>query len=167
MAVRKKRITKKLLFAKTVEMLQPKLGLKDWKIVVKYSRSMKSSIADCSASPEYKIATIRLSLTRLKQYSHYEVVQTAVHEMMHCIVWPLTEWAYDLCKADKQKAEMTRRIDETIITHLEKTYSELVLPLIQTELATQNYNDIDVIFENIRVVHDKKPAAKKTVKRKK
>lgn len=164
--VTKKRITKKLLFAKTIEILQPKLGLSDWKITVKYSRHMKSSVADCAVSPEYKQATIRLSLHRLQDYPHYEIVQTAVHEMMHCIVWPLTQWTYELCKKDKHKEEITRRTDESVITHLEKTYSTVVFSMIQEELTLQGYKDIDMIFENIRVVHDKKPAAKKAVKKK-
>lgn len=163
----KKRITKKLLFAKTVEILQPKLGLDDWKITVKYSRQMKTAVADCAASPEYKQATIRLSLLRAKDYPHYEIVQTAVHEMMHCILWPLTQWTYELCKKDKHKIEMTRRMDESIITHLEKTYTEVVFSSLQEELNSQGYHDIDMVFENIRVVNDKRPATKKATKKKK
>lgn len=161
-----KRITKRVLFAKTIEILQPKLGLGDWKLVVRYSRRMKNTLADCLASPEYKQASIRLNLNKINEYSHYEIIQTAIHEMMHCIVWPLTQWSYDLCKTDKNKIEVTRRMDETIITHLEKSYADVVFATLQTELSVQGYGLIDGVVQNIVVTTDKKPATKKSVKRK-
>ena len=163
MATAQKRITKRMLFAKTIEILQPKLGLGDWKLVVRYSRRMKNTLADCTASPEYKHAIIRLNLSKLNDYSQYEIIQTAIHEMMHCIVWPLTQWSYDLCKTDKNKIEVTRRMDETVITQLEKTYSDIVFISLQKELKELGYGGIENLIQNIVITTDKKPATKKAV----
>lgn len=163
-----KNITKKLLFAKTVEILQPKLNLSDWKIVVKYSRTMKTSVADCQSLPEYKQATIRLSLSRLPEFSHYEIISTAVHEMLHCIVWRLTEWTEDLCKKDVQKLQVTRRLDEGVITHLEKVVTDMAAPLVQAQLFAEGYGNIDLLYNSVRHIHDKpvKPRVKKKITKK-
>jgi hypothetical protein len=51
------RITKKVLFAKTIEILQPKLNLQDWRIVVKYSYNMQEEFSFSIAAvtePEYR-----------------------------------------------------------------------------------------------------------------
>lgn len=164
--VKLKRITKKVLFTKTIEILQPKLNLQDWRIVVKYSRNMKRAIADCIADPEYRQATIRLSLLQSKNYTHYEIVSTAIHEMMHCIVWPLTQLTQDFSKKDTHKLELTRRTDESVITHLERVFTDMAIIYLQEELTRQGYQTFDTTFENIRLMHEK-PASKKVVKNKK
>ena len=165
--VKKKRITKKMLFAKTIEILQPRLNLADWKIVVRYSKTMKTAVADCQSLPEYKQATIRLSMKRLPEFSHYEVISTAVHEMMHCIVWPLTEWAEDLCKKDAQKLQVTRRLDESVITSLEKIITDMAGPLVKNSLVDDGYEPIDLSYDTIRFVNERPAVAKPKKKAKK
>lgn len=162
--VRQKRITKKVLFAKTIELLQPKLNLQDWRIVVRYSHRMKTAIADCIAQPEYRQATIRLSLQQSKNYTHYEIVATAIHELMHCIVWPLTQLTHDFSRKDKHKVEQIRRADESVITHLERVFTDMAFPYLQEELTKQGYQNVEAVFENIRLSHDK-PVKKKPAKR--
>lgn len=164
--VQPKRITKKVLFAKTIEILQPKLNLQDWLIVVKYSRTMKNALADCKAQPEYRQATIRLSLIHSKNYPYYGIVSAAIHEMMHCIVWPLTQLTEDFSRKDKQKMELIRRCDESVITHLERAFTDTALPFLQEELIKQGYQDIFPKFENVRLTHEK-PKVKKVAGRKK
>jgi hypothetical protein len=159
-----KNITKKLLFAKTIEILQPKLNLSDWRIIVRYSRVMKTAIADCQSLPEYKQATIRLSLLRLPEYSHYEIISTAVHEMLHCIVWRLTEWTEDLCKKDTQKLQVTRRLDEGVITHLEKVITDMVASEVQSELLAEGYGNINLLYNSVRHINGK-PAKPKVTKK--
>ena len=163
--VKPKRITKKVLFAKTIEILQPKLNLQDWLIVVKYSRHMKAALADCRAQPEYRQATIRLSLSNSKNYPYYGIVSAAIHEMLHCIVWPLTQLTEDFSRKDKHKMELVRRCDESVITHLERAFTDTALPYLQQELLKQGYQDIFPTFENIRLTNEK-PRAKKRVAKK-
>jgi hypothetical protein len=162
--VKQKRLTKKVLFAKTIEILQQKLNLQDWLIVVKFSRNMKTALADCRAQPEYRQATIRLSLIQSKNYPYYGIVAAAIHEMMHCIVWPLTQLTEDFSKKDKHKLELVRRCDESVITHLERAFTDTALPYLQAELLKQGYPDIMPTFENVRVSHEK-PKVKRVVKK--
>lgn len=162
-----KRITKKLLFTKTIEILQPKLNLQDWRIVVRYSTRIKNTIADCQAQPEYRQAVIRLNLAELKNHTPYEIVATAVHEMMHCVTWPLSQFTHDLCRNDKRKIELTRRTDEAIVTHLERAFTDMAIPYLQEQLAEQGYQPITGGFENIKLMNEKPPAIRLAAKRKK
>ena len=165
--VKLKRITKKVLFAKTIEILQPKLNLQDWRIVVKYSYNMKKNLADCMAEPEYRQASIRLSLTQSKNYTHYEIIATAIHEMMHCVLWPLSQLTTDFSKKDAHKLELSRRTDEAVVTHLERVFTDMAVPYLREELIKQGYQDVIGDFENIRLSHDKKVAAKKPTRNRK
>lgn len=147
-----KRITKKVLFSKTVEILQSVLQLNDWRIIVSYSRSMKKAeLASCQSWPEYKQAKIRLNLTRLKEFNDYEIITTAIHELVHCLTWPLAEWAEQLSKKDVQKLELTRKLDEGLVTNLEKILGSLCKDLLQTELKSQGYCALDLTFEKFDV----------------
>lgn len=150
---RKRRITKKVLFAKTVEILKPYLNLTEWKIIVKYSSRMKFA-ADCDASPEYKEALIRVNTKSLTDLTHYEVMSMAAHEMIHCIVWPLAEYTEDLCKGDAQRLEMTRKLEEGLVTSLEKVMMNVAGELIQGHLTDEGYADVDLTPVEMTVTHD-------------
>jgi len=150
---RKKRITKKVLFAKTVEILKPYLTLTDWKIMVRYSSRMKAA-ADCDASPEYKEALIRLNTGMLPDLTHYEVVSVAVHEMIHCIVWPLADYTEDLCKKDAQRLEMSRKIEEGVVTTLERAIMNIVTEVLMGHLTKEGYASIDLTPVEMTISHD-------------
>jgi hypothetical protein len=150
---RKKRITKKVLFAKTVEILKPYLTLTDWKIIVRYSSRMKAA-ADCDASPEYKEALIRLNTKMLPDLTYYEVVSVAVHEMIHCIVWPLAEYTEDLCKKDAQRLEMTRKLEEGLVTNLERIIMNIATELVIEHLTDDGYASIDLTPVEMTIGHD-------------
>jgi hypothetical protein len=152
--LRKKRITKKLLFAKTVEILQPLLHLDNWRIVVNYSNRMKD-VADCVAWPEYKQACIRINMKRLPEFNDYEIIATAIHEMVHCIIWPLTEWTERLCKKDPHKLEITRQHDESVVTTFEKILVDMTSAVLQQRLSEEGYMDLDLSFENLVLKTDK------------
>ncbi len=151
---RKKRITKKILFAKTVEILQPYLNLRDWRIIVRYSSRMKNT-ADCEASPEYKEAVIRCNTKQLGELSHYDVVSIAIHEMVHCLLWPLTDWTETLCKNDVTKLNMTSKIEEGIVTNFEKMLVVMAEDILKNELATQGYSDIELVFTEFEVHNER------------
>lgn len=149
---RKKRITKKVLFAKTVQIMQPLLGLQDWKLIVRYSTRMRDT-ADCEASPEYKEAIIRINLNDLKGLGYNDIVATAIHEMMHCIVWPLAAWAETLSRTDRDM-KICEDTEETLVTNLEKIIVPLASEVIQAELKTQGYLNIDLEFIQLDVAHE-------------
>jgi hypothetical protein len=161
-----KRITKRMLFTKTVQLLQPKLNLDDWKLVVRFSQKLRpnSIVAYCQPMPEYKQASIKVSLTRLGELNHYEVIATAIHEMLHCITWPITEWAETLSKKDTNKLEITRKLDESMVTHLERVLTDMAFPLLQKELTKDGYANIECIFDSFKVVPVKQAAKKKPKK---
>lgn len=166
MATRKKRITKKVLFAKTIEILKPKLHLDNWCFTVKYSRTMRSAIATCTAEPEYRQATIRFSLSQCVHYSHYEIISTAIHEMLHCAAWPLAQLTQDFSRKDPHKIELTRRAEETVITHLEHAFTEMAFTYLQSELRKQGYADIDDTVEKMILSHEPVTVQKKARKKK-
>jgi hypothetical protein len=146
-----KRINRRQLFIKTIEIVQPLIGLADWKIAIRFPTTMKSA-ADCQAYPEYKQAGIRGNLTIFKRLSHYEIVQTAIHEMVHCVLWPLVDWTEELCKKNPQKLAMTRKLEEATVTEFEKMLTKLCIDAIQTELVAQGYEKVSETFANVQVV---------------
>lgn len=150
---RKKRITKKMLFTKTIEILQPWMNLHDWKIVVKFCRRMKAT-ADCEAMPEYKEAVIRVHMPTLKMLSHEQIISTAVHELIHCISWPLCEYALFLCRSDVNKLEMMRKLEEGMVTHFERVFTYLAAESLQKELSAMGYYQIDMAFKELEIQHE-------------
>lgn len=153
---RKKRITKKVLFQKTVEVMQPIMNLSDWKLVVTFSHSKRMrDIANCTALPEYKLAKIRMNYNELARLSHNEIVSTAIHEMIHCILWDLGEWAHRLSKKDPEKTEITRRYEEGSVTSFEKIILPLVTDKLNDILRSQGYYNVDLTFTDFEVRHDR------------
>jgi hypothetical protein len=148
-----KRITKKMLFIKAVEIIKEWFKFQDWKITVKFAKSMKET-AYCKVDPEYKIASIHVNLEHLKDLTHNEVVATALHELLHCIVWPLGEWAVRLSNKDKYKLEICRRYEEEVVTNLER----VILPLIEAQLNSKlhdaGYETVDLAFTDFGINHN-------------
>jgi hypothetical protein len=153
---RKKRITKKVLFIKTIEMMQPILRLSDWKIIVKFSYSKKmKNTAYCEALPEYKVAEITMNHNDLSGLTHNEIVCVAIHEMMHCILWELGTWTFKLSGQNKFKMEVSRKYEEAAVTSLEKILLPLVTDKLNNLLKSQGYQDIDLTFTDFMVEHNK------------
>lgn len=110
--------------------------------------------ADCDASPEYKEALIRLNTKMLPDLTYYEVVSVAVHEMIHCIVWPLAEYTEDLCKKDAQRLEMTRKLEEGLVTNLERIIMNIATELVIGHLTDDGYASIDLTPVEMTIGHD-------------
>lgn len=160
--VEKKRISKKVLFSKTIEILQPLLNLNDWTIVVKYSRAVGTKqLATCEARPEYKQAIIRLYIKNLVNLNDYDVICTAIHEMCHCLAWPIVEWTEDLCKNDKEKLKVTQRLEEGLVTNLEKILGGLTGQILQSKLSEDGYRDLDLVFEKFLTRFEKQKPKQK------
>ena len=111
--------------------------------------------ADCDASPEYKNATIRMNSKELSSLSNYDIIATAAHELMHCVVWPLGSWADTLSKKDVHKQELSRHFEETVVTSLERIILPLTVDQIRDDLIELGYDAIDVVFEEVNINHEK------------
>ena len=116
--------------------------------------------ADCQALPEYKQAAIRANLTTFKRLSEYEIIQTAIHEMVHCLLWPLVEWTEELCRKNPQKVEITRKLEEATVTEFEKLLTKLCIEAVQTELVTLGYERVTTTFASVQVVNEPKKRIK-------
>lgn len=147
-------VSKQVLFEKTVQTLQPILGLSDWQIKLVFVKMSKKMLADCYPSPEYKLLTIRLNLNTIEQYNDLGVIGTAIHEMVHALTWELASWADSLCKKDPVKLNITRKYDEALVSSLERTLGNLVGPLIQEKLRQEGYADLDLTFEKFSKFYD-------------
>lgn len=161
-----KRISKKKLFAKTVEVVKPLLGMEDWRVTVTYeSKDDKTgTVASCQSWTEYKQAKIKLNTKRLKEFNHYEIITIAVHELFHCITWDLAEWAEKLSAKDAVKLNKTKQLDESLVTNLEKIFSKMAGNIVQDHIKTLGYGDLDLTFKDL-VIKDIKCKAKPTKKR--
>jgi len=153
--VKKKRITKKVLLTKSIEILQPILNLSDWKLSIIISKSRKMKVtANCQAWPEYKLAKLTFNGTYLNQLSHNEIVAVAVHEMMHCVLWEIGNWAEKLSNQNELKLEITRRYEENAVTSLEK----ILVPLVETQLNKKlkdfGYNWVDLSFTDLTITNE-------------
>lgn len=148
----KKRISKKLLFTTTVKILQPMFRLTDWNLTIQFTKRMKAT-ADCDAAPEYKSATIRVNLKELEHLTEYVVISTAIHELIHCVVWPLGSWAERLSKNDTHKLNMTTQFEESVVCSLEGIFVPLVLAEVNKELSRRGYAQVDSSFDEL-VVYD-------------
>lgn len=153
---RKKRITKKVLFEKTIQIMQPIMKLDDWKILVVFSHSSRmKNTAECEASPEYKIASIILNYGEMKDLTHNEIVSVAIHEMIHCVLWELGDWALSLSKRDPHKLEISRKYEESAVTAFEKILLPLVATQLNNKLKTEGYNVVDLTFTDLEIQHDR------------
>lgn len=146
----KKNITKKMLFVKVTQIMQPIMNLGDWKINVKFSKaeSMKQT-ATCQAYPEYKLAHITVNEPILKDLTRAEVVSTVIHEMAHCILWEMGEWAMSLSDGDRQKTRYSRKYEEAAVTRIEHVLFNLAVPIINTSLDNMGYHAIETSLPNV------------------
>lgn len=126
--------------------MKSRLRLDDWRINVQFVSNI-SVTADCEAHPEYKLVVIRANPEQLKQLSHYSVVSLAIHEMIHCVLWPLGDWAADLSSRDQAIMEMTRKLEETVVSSLERIFVDMCASSFQEMLTSEGYSPIDMTFD--------------------
>lgn len=139
-----KRITKRKLYKLVTEKLIPILNLSDWKIKVTFTKKMKD-LADCEAMPEYKSAVIRVHYIELRELSFHEIIAVALHELIHCVTWPMSSWNEQLSRNNDDKLEMGRRMDESLTTDIEQVLFPLVAPIIFNELRELGYGNLEEV----------------------
>lgn len=138
-----KNITKRMLFVKCVEIIQPILKLHDWKIAVVFSNSERmKETATCEAHTEYKFAKIVVNAAELSNMTRSEIISIAIHEMSHCVLWDFGEWAMSLTNNDKHKIQYTRKYEESAITKMEHILLPLAGPIVNQQLIELGYSPI-------------------------
>ena len=107
-----------------VEVYRARYRLFDWAITVHYYATEEAipdgedrSAAGCTASSEYKQATIYFALDSLDDG---ELESTVAHELMHIILWPMTHHMDRWAGADEERREVARYSLEEVTTHLDR-----------------------------------------------
>ena len=98
------------------------LGLGSWSFDVRFEDTVPEQ-ASCVADPEYRKAVLIFNLRRL---AADELDETVLHEMLHCIGWPIAALAIKWAHGDKERREVARQAEELLITHL----SNVILPML-------------------------------------
>lgn len=105
-----------------VRAVKPLLGLDTWKIEVRFDDQLEA-IAQCSADPEYLQAVVAF---RPRAIPTGEALAYVVHELAHCVTWPICHWAETLAAKDKAKLEQCRIEEERLTTALERIVVNLL-----------------------------------------
>lgn len=104
---------------------QTRLNLTGWDVAVAFGPDPDGADASCLAKPEYRSAVVTFDLALLKPA---DVERTVVHELLHCLVWPLANAANALAKGDKAAEEWVRTEEETLTTALERLLIQMDTP---------------------------------------
>ena len=103
------------------------MQLTHWRITILFEVDEEDgSEAACSASPEYLAAEVRFDLAQIEPD---EVDAYVIHELSHCLIWPLANTAQSLCGTDAAHLENVREREEGLATTIER----LVLHLTKDE----------------------------------
>lgn len=105
-----------------VEVWRVPLGLGNWALEVHFNDATDEQ-ASCVADPEYRKGLLTFNLKRL---SVDELDETVLHEMLHCVGWPIAALAGKWAGRNRERAEVVRQAEELLITHL----SNVILPLL-------------------------------------
>ena len=103
-------------FERRFRFWQKLMLLGEWKITTKYGPLEHGEKADCDAKPEYREALIRFDHRKI---SADEVDAYCIHELVHCITWPIEQLAENSA-ADENSHATARFICETTATKLEE-----------------------------------------------
>ena len=95
--------------------MRPALGLDRWQITV-ITAAEGDDAASCSAQPEYRIATVHVNPDKLDTGD--ELDEIVAHELVHALIWPLSNAADDLRIAvgellpEAQRGAINRYLEE-------------------------------------------------------
>lgn len=100
---------------------QRQLGLQAWTIQTTFQKEGDED-ASCSAQPEYQFAILYFDLDKIEPAL---IDSYIVHELVHCLVWPLANTARALALDDPSKLEWVRTEEESLTTRLEMLLRDL------------------------------------------
>lgn len=115
----------------------PLLGLEDWDFKVEFYNTTEDmklgerASAGCSAQSDYKNAVLSFALDALPP----ELLdRTVVHELTHCLLWPMTHYMDRWAGEDAEKQEISRYQLEYVTADLDRILTRH-LPSCQAPLA--------------------------------
>jgi len=111
------RITRRQVLA-LVAKWKPRLLLDSWDIGVKLTTTLDARVqADCSCAPEYLDAVVRINPALV---TPEELEAVIVHEMLHCLTWPLAELAEDAAGTDPATGKRVAAAHELLTSTLQR-----------------------------------------------
>ena len=124
--------------AELVEKYKPLLGLSEWTIRIANGEPNdtpedKQCKAACLAAPEYQDATLFFSLDRIETGDNLE--ELVLHEMTHCLTWPISGCANTLAGDDPRLQEWVRIEEERSTTLCSVAILHMAAYILQLEEA--------------------------------
>lgn len=101
---------------------QRRLDLTGWSVKIEIGPDAEGASASCLAQPEYRSATVRFDPAKIPAE---ELDAFCVHELCHCLVWPLANAAHVMAGGDGPKEEWVRTMEEELTTALERLIVKL------------------------------------------
>jgi len=101
-----------------LELYSKMMGLEHWTIVCGFKKLGSDYLAQCEAEVEYYKAVITFDSVKLEEHDDSKVRMTVIHELLHCLVWRLTEVAQHL--APDEHKDFIQKFDESVVTDLER-----------------------------------------------
>lgn len=103
------------------------LDMDRWKIAVRFNEEPQENSAGCIAKPEYREAMITFNLANLS--SERDLEEHVVHELVHCITWPLTEVADTY--AQDVKSQGVARWADVATEQVTTDVADIILKLVR------------------------------------
>ena len=105
------------------------LGLERWRVCLNEG-AVQGGFAECYADPKYRLANISFDAAAMLggKFSQLHVESTALHELVHIIVWPL---ANDVCSP---------KVPERTISYFEERLVEAITQsMLRTKYGSDNH----------------------------
>lgn len=99
-----------------VKMWQELMGLQRWTITVRFAGVDTGDEAEVETDPDYYKATIRVNLDAVK--SRKALRLAIVHEMLHIVLSPYTQYSREL--VGKRKRKLLKRLEERLVSRMER-----------------------------------------------
>lgn len=134
------------------------LNMEHWTFEVTFSK--EDSRASCYAMPEYRRAVMNFWVTGLLKSikSNYELEEFVVHEMLHCVAWPLVGTLERFIeKSNDETGELVKRKEDD---------EELLIQTISDALVMMKYGirEIPDSIKFRKLRKDRKNSTKKKAK---
>lgn len=107
-----------------VEFYRRPLGLDRWDLEIVEGAGLEDDAeALCHAQPEYRRATVYFDLAKIPERKRARYV---LHEMIHCLTWPMAAVAEPLAKGGKFKLKALSDAHEFVTTDFEHILFALI-----------------------------------------
>jgi hypothetical protein len=105
----------------TLPALVDELMLELWKIEIHYVRLQEDDLADCSLTPDYKIAVIRIDAEKIDDERALKSI--LYHELSHIILEPIEFYRSLKAQDNELEQKLWTNALENTVTHLERIFA--------------------------------------------